>query len=988
MASSASEAAVGGSGRSAGATPAMGPGKSTLVQGAAAPAPTFKSVLASVAQKTDALARAIATLNYFDAWSASLDLQRAITYAEGQLQMVNAAERAAAAGELQVLAEAAQEQIARAPSPSKAAVQEVTSAKDRHAARPRWDAEKRAWLAVHGGSAGTRSAGTSAAEPAPGSTVTRSGSSTDAGASGAAPSHDVAAGSASSHATDHGAGHAPVAAARASAPGSGAVSSQAQRAPAGAAPPDLGNYDSPIGKRVLVLRTWDDTAIAARRVELQGRLSRTTDPKARDELLTEYQAIEWVAHERGLALPKDAGEEAAPQAYSGGKPIKYWVPETAQGTRAMLEREMAAGSGYESAREHAQLRIGYGTLPQSETNNDKRLIGDQQIALMDHDAAAFRGAFQIEAKQTALSMLDASTAAIDSALRSYGIASGSFRLTDAAHKVARDPTVLDAEVDKWVALSSRLDDNRAAYAAGHGKREDLAREAKQLRDLQDSIAALAAEQLRLMKLQQAEHPEHPGMPRPAKQPDWRAFEARSAQLRPMQGSAPQPQNPFAQRSAPAAEAPEHQLEFVRGALRARQAQFQAAWIQAERQHPVLAAYRGTKSPDASSLADLGTDEAMTRSIVHHVLPKLGHIYRTKAALLGSWGTLDPLQLAPAVELTKQRMFVAQGSTRNRVVHDMVVQAHDKSGLAQWALEAVMIGLTLVTLVPTAGASAAAGLALTGLAYDLYMGMGEYEDFQVMSAAADTDLDKLRSLSDLEPSLTPLLTRIVSAGINLTVAAGLFKRAVVLRRMAMSGKVDPDALVELNKAGEAAGVKNLGDEAIGGMRPVVGSEVAPKQEIQRLLDEIERRAGGLRRPALNTLEPEEIARLQEEFASLGGDPAILRFNKGAQTGFVDQTGHINVRGDVNPIEGAHHPRSAMSSKAVLGHELGHHAHRGTRLPIGAWNDEFRASYWAAKNLPNLSDEDRIYLVLDAMERAREAGVSFQPNALMRKILYGY
>jgi hypothetical protein len=167
-----------------------------------------------------------------------------------------------------------------------------------------------------------------------------------------------------------------------------------------------------------------------------------------------------------------------------------------------------------------------------------------------------------------------------------------------------------------------------------------------------------------------------------------------------------------------------------------------------------------------------------------------------------------------------------------------------------------------------------------------------------------------------------------------------------------------------------------------------SGLSRKQQVQRLLDEIERGAGGLRRPALNTLEPAEIAHLQEEFASLGGDPAILRFNRGAQTGFVDQTDHINVRGDVNPIEGAHHPRSAMSSKAVLGHELGHRAHRGTKLPIGAWNDEFRASYWAAKTLPNLSDEDRIYLILDAMERAREAGVSFKPNALMRKILYGY
>jgi len=83
-----------------------------------------------------------------------------------------------------------------------------------------------------------------------------------------------------------------------------------------------------------------------------------------------------------------------------------------------------------------------------------------------------------------------------------------------------------------------------------------------------------------------------------------------------------------------------------------------------------------------------------------------------------------------------------------------------------------------------------------------------------------------------------------------------------------------------------------------------------------------------------------------------------------------------------------PRSAMSSKAALGHELGHAKHRGTKLPVGAWNDEFRASYWAAKNLANLSEHDRIHLVLDALERAREAGVHVSINAFMRRVLYGY
>jgi hypothetical protein len=44
--------------------------------------------------------------------------------------------------------------------------------------------------------------------------------------------------------------------------------------------------------------------------------------------------------------------------------------------------------------------------------------------------------------------------------------------------------------------------------------------------------------------------------------------------------------------------------------------------------------------------------------------------------------------------------------------------------------------------------------------------------------------------------------------------------------------------------------------------------------------------------------------------------------------------------------------------------------------------------AAKNAPNLTDEDRRYLILDALERAKEKGVSIKHNGFIRRILYGY
>src|SRR5215813_4210351 len=58
-------------------------------------------------------------------------------------------------------------------------------------------------------------------------------------------------------------GVAPTAASSAPGPHTAPVADRDRNASAdqspAAPPPDLGNYDSPVGKHVLVLRTWDDT---------------------------------------------------------------------------------------------------------------------------------------------------------------------------------------------------------------------------------------------------------------------------------------------------------------------------------------------------------------------------------------------------------------------------------------------------------------------------------------------------------------------------------------------------------------------------------------------------------------------------------------------------------------------------------------------------------------------------------------------------------
>ena len=151
----------------------------------------------------------------------------------------------------------------------------------------------------------------------------------------------------------------------------------------------------------------------------------------------------------------------------------------------------------------------------------------------------------------------------------------------------------------------------------------------------------------------------------------------------------------------------------------------------------------------------------------------------------------------------------------------------------------------------------------------------------------------------------------------------------------------------------------------------------------------REAGGLRRSPFHILSETEIEHLQNEITAIEADEGVFAFNEGRFTGYINERDTINVKGNVFPSgDDSIHPRDLMSERAVLAHEYyGHRAYRNTDLQDGSWNDEFRASYMAAKKTPNLNDNDRRYLILDAVERAKEAGVTITYNDFMRRIVYG-
>lgn len=149
------------------------------------------------------------------------------------------------------------------------------------------------------------------------------------------------------------------------------------------------------------------------------------------------------------------------------------------------------------------------------------------------------------------------------------------------------------------------------------------------------------------------------------------------------------------------------------------------------------------------------------------------------------------------------------------------------------------------------------------------------------------------------------------------------------------------------------------------------------------------SSGLRTSPFHILDDNEISVLKQEILDIGADENVFVFNAGSQTGYVEHANQIQVCGDVLPDLSSTNNRDIMSSRAVLAHEYyGHYMFAPSEFPIGDWRDEMRASYIAALKAPNLTQEERASLMVDAYERAYEAGYSYKYSKKAREIIYGY
>ena len=163
----------------------------------------------------------------------------------------------------------------------------------------------------------------------------------------------------------------------------------------------------------------------------------------------------------------------------------------------------------------------------------------------------------------------------------------------------------------------------------------------------------------------------------------------------------------------------------------------------------------------------------------------------------------------------------------------------------------------------------------------------------------------------------------------------------------------------------------------------------KTNTRGIIEPERKMSNGLRTSPLRILNEKEIESILRDAESLNIPKNVLRFNVGNQTGFSDQDGIINIRGDILPDMTSRNLRDNLSQRAVLAHEYyGHYKAHPSSFRIGDWRDEFRASYRAAIDAPSLSDEERRMLMLDAYDRAKEAGVTVKYNKNARRIIYGY
>jgi hypothetical protein len=396
----------------------------------------------------------------------------------------------------------------------------------------------------------------------------------------------------------------------------------------------------------------------------------------------------------------------------------------------------------------------------------KELEGD--LHMLDSDAKKFATDFRSQARINAERMMRGSMRAIADVLASYGLPPVSAGV--AAERIIRGSGTEEEARNVVKRAKDSADEPGGANAPGRAKhRMDLADTVEHLKKLQARVKALQ------------------------KRRNLAGLDF------PMDGKGPKAQA---------------HTDITRELKRAL-AELATAWIESERAHPVLAAYRGTTKElekiDLGTLDTAGVDDQM-RQVLEHVLPKIAHI--AQADHMIKTGAISPLALPAVVGLTKANMFIPSGSIRDGVANDLARRA-SRDTEPTWMLIA-SVALAIVTLVPSGGASLAVATGIAGASLAAYTAVKEYQHYDEQKVLIDTDLDRARALSQEEPSLTAFAMALVSLGLEGLPLIHAFKAALEIKRLSAAGgdaKKVRRLVDELNALGKEKNVDDLGKQAL-------------------------------------------------------------------------------------------------------------------------------------------------------------------------------
>ena len=452
------------------------------------------------------------------------------------------------------------------------------------------------------------------------------------------------------------------------------------------------------------------------------------------------------------------------------------------------------------------VRLGFERTAKSSSSHH-----GQQAALLKQDIKTVQEEFVSALKRNAHDMLDDSQRRIENVLKGYGLVTA--YADDAVRQVFMWEGDLDKEVEGWLERAKL--GQKAIYESKAATREGLSKTTQQLRKLQGKILDLQAAFLK--KYGKVPLDEH----------DRRVEDKRA------KGQSPVSKWVFGPDIEPAARKAEEEIQAAGRELK-------AAWIKAERTHPVLSAHRegqqrhlefidlggysGSYMPGGlltswiqpekiqearQNLKKQPAKNAHERAVIKQALRKLVNIHRTRLAL--RQGKLSYFKLGPVVEFTREQLLIHPRSVWGVAVNELI---NPHKGPLEEGFEFVQdlfnIAMMLLAAIPNP-------LQPMAVMYDVARGtlvtMEEYVKYTLQKSFSDTDLDRARSISDEEPSLTGFVVSLIATGMGAAQARTVFKEAAAARRALVAGDdtAREAARQTLNDLGERHGVGKLGDD---------------------------------------------------------------------------------------------------------------------------------------------------------------------------------